>query len=135
MQGDVFDPASWRSQLQGAVGVISTLGGFGSNDAMFKVPSFLRRTTEPSSLKLTRSCTSVRAPGHASPTARPVGAHATAAAAAAGSEVQRETARAVPQGLRSADLATVDRDRGLSTSRTHGRLRERGVWGQSARGV
>lgn len=36
MQGDVFDPASWRSQLQGAAGVISTLGGFGSNEFMYK---------------------------------------------------------------------------------------------------
>lgn len=37
MQGDVFDPSSWRSQLQGATGVISTLGGFGSNEWMYKV--------------------------------------------------------------------------------------------------
>lgn len=36
-RGDVFDPASWRSQVQGAVGVISTLGGFGSNDHMFRI--------------------------------------------------------------------------------------------------
>lgn len=35
--GDVFDPASWRSELKGAVGVISTLGGFGSNDFMYKI--------------------------------------------------------------------------------------------------
>lgn len=37
MQGDVFDPASWKSQLDGAIGVISTLGGFGSNEHMYKV--------------------------------------------------------------------------------------------------
>jgi hypothetical protein len=37
-QGDVFDPASWKSQLDGAIGVISTLGGFGSNEHMYKVP-------------------------------------------------------------------------------------------------
>ncbi len=32
----MFEPTSWRQHLQGAVGVISTLGGFGSNDFMFK---------------------------------------------------------------------------------------------------
>lgn len=37
MQGDVFDPSTWRDQLQGATGVISTLGGFGSNAWMYKV--------------------------------------------------------------------------------------------------
>lgn len=37
LQGDAFDPASWRSELKGAVGVVSTLGGFGSNDFMYKV--------------------------------------------------------------------------------------------------
>lgn len=36
-RGDVFDPSSWRSQLQGATGVISTLGGFGSNEWMYKI--------------------------------------------------------------------------------------------------
>lgn len=36
-KGDVFDPASWQSQLQGAIGVISTLGGFGSNEFMYKI--------------------------------------------------------------------------------------------------
>ena len=37
MQADVFDVASWRDQLQGAVGVISCLGAFGSNDFMQKI--------------------------------------------------------------------------------------------------
>ena len=37
MQADVFDIASWQSQLQGAVGVISCLGAFGSNDFMQKI--------------------------------------------------------------------------------------------------
>jgi uncharacterized protein YbjT (DUF2867 family) len=36
-KGDVFDPASWKSQLDGAIGVISTLGGFGSNEHMYKI--------------------------------------------------------------------------------------------------
>ena len=100
MQGDVFDPASWRSQLQGAVGVISTLGGFGSNDAMFKVAPVLRRTPEPFTSQLTRSRTSASAPGHANCMQRSCGgqsvsAYATVApvaAAAAGNRVQQETA-------------------------------------------
>lgn len=37
MQADVFDVAAWRDQLQGAVGVISCLGAFGSNDFMQKI--------------------------------------------------------------------------------------------------
>jgi len=37
MQADVFDVASWQSLLQGAVGVISCLGAFGSNDFMQKI--------------------------------------------------------------------------------------------------
>ena len=37
MQADVFDVASWRDQLQGAVGVISCLGAFGSNNFMQKI--------------------------------------------------------------------------------------------------
>lgn len=38
-QADVFDVPSWSRQLDGAVGVISCLGGFGTNEAMFKVCS------------------------------------------------------------------------------------------------
>ena len=37
MQADVFDVGSWRDQLQGAVGVISCLGAFGSNDFMQRI--------------------------------------------------------------------------------------------------
>lgn len=37
LQADVFDVLTWRSQLEGAIGVVSTLGAFGSNDFMFKV--------------------------------------------------------------------------------------------------
>ena len=37
VQADVFDVGSWRDQLDGAVGVISCLGAFGSNDFMQKV--------------------------------------------------------------------------------------------------
>lgn len=37
VKGDVFDPASWEAQLEGAVGVVSTLGAFGSNDFMYRV--------------------------------------------------------------------------------------------------
>jgi hypothetical protein len=36
-QADVFDVLAWRSQLEGAIGVISTLGAFGANDFMYKV--------------------------------------------------------------------------------------------------
>ena len=36
MQADAFEPEQWRDQLQGAVGVVSCLGGFGSNDFMLK---------------------------------------------------------------------------------------------------
>ena len=36
-QADVFDKASWREKLASAVGVISCLGAFGSNDFMQKV--------------------------------------------------------------------------------------------------
>ena len=39
LQADAFDPEQWREQLQGAVGVVSCLGGFGSNDFMLKVCS------------------------------------------------------------------------------------------------
>lgn len=38
-QADVFNPASWTPQLQGAIGVVSCLGAFGSNDFMYKVSS------------------------------------------------------------------------------------------------
>lgn len=37
MQADAFEPEQWREQLQGAVGVVSCLGGFGSNEFMLKV--------------------------------------------------------------------------------------------------
>ena len=37
VQGDAFEPDQWRDQLQGAVGVVSCLGGFGSNEFMLKV--------------------------------------------------------------------------------------------------
>lgn len=37
LQADAFEPGQWRDQLQGAVGVVSCLGGFGSNDFMLKV--------------------------------------------------------------------------------------------------
>ena len=37
LQADAFEPEQWRDQLQGAVGVVSCLGGFGSNDFMLKV--------------------------------------------------------------------------------------------------
>ena len=37
LQADAFEPDEWRDQLQGAVGVVSCLGGFGSNDFMLKV--------------------------------------------------------------------------------------------------
>ena len=36
LQGDVFSPDTWKDQLKGAVGVISTLGAFGSNDFMYR---------------------------------------------------------------------------------------------------
>lgn len=36
-QADVFDVNQWKSQLEGAIGVVSCLGGFGSNDFMYKV--------------------------------------------------------------------------------------------------
>jgi hypothetical protein len=35
-KGDAFDP-SWKHLLQGAAGVVSTLGTFGSNELMYKV--------------------------------------------------------------------------------------------------
>ncbi|KAK9816943.1 hypothetical protein WJX72_007264 [[Myrmecia] bisecta] len=37
VQADAFEPATYRDQLQGAVGVVSCLGGFGSNEQMFKI--------------------------------------------------------------------------------------------------
>ncbi|KAK9828046.1 hypothetical protein WJX81_004543 [Elliptochloris bilobata] len=37
LQADVFDVSAWSRQLDGAVGVISCLGGFGSNEAMYKI--------------------------------------------------------------------------------------------------
>ena len=40
LQADAFEPEQWRDQLQGAVGVVSCLGGFGSNDFMLKVPQW-----------------------------------------------------------------------------------------------
>jgi hypothetical protein len=36
-QADVFEPEAWQGVLDGAVGVVSTLGAFGSNDFMYKV--------------------------------------------------------------------------------------------------
>lgn len=35
-QGDVFEPTTWEAQLRGAVGVISTIGAFGSNEFMYR---------------------------------------------------------------------------------------------------
>lgn len=42
-QADVFNTSLWRHYLKGAVGLVSCLGGFGSNEAMLKVcpPSLL----------------------------------------------------------------------------------------------
>lgn len=37
LQANVFDTGAWRDHLKGAVGVISCLGAFGSNDFMQKV--------------------------------------------------------------------------------------------------
>lgn len=37
VKADAFEPDQWRDQLQGAVGVVSCLGGFGSNDFMLKI--------------------------------------------------------------------------------------------------
>ncbi|DBA98413.1 TPA: hypothetical protein ACH3X3_012425 [Trebouxia sp. C0006] len=37
VKADAFEPEQWRDQLQGAVGVVSCLGGFGSNDFMLKI--------------------------------------------------------------------------------------------------
>ena len=37
VQADALEPEQWREQLQGAVGVVSCLGGFGSNEFMLKV--------------------------------------------------------------------------------------------------
>lgn len=37
MQADALEPEQWREQLQGAVGVVSCLGAFGSNEFMLKV--------------------------------------------------------------------------------------------------
>lgn len=47
MQADAFEPEQWREQLQGAVGVVSCLGGFGSNEFMLKVctcTTYMRQT-------------------------------------------------------------------------------------------
>lgn len=47
MQADAFEPEQWQEQLQGAVGVVSCLGGFGSNEFMLKVSvytKFMRQT-------------------------------------------------------------------------------------------
>lgn len=38
-QADVFNPPQWRHKLKGAIGVMSCLGGFGSNEFMYKVPT------------------------------------------------------------------------------------------------
>ena len=38
-QADAFEAEQWRDQLQGAVGVVTCLGGFGSNEFMLKVQS------------------------------------------------------------------------------------------------
>lgn len=40
LQADVFNVNTWKSQLEGAIGVVSCLGGFGSNEFMFKVDTF-----------------------------------------------------------------------------------------------
>ena len=40
VQADAFEPEQWREQLEGAVGVVSCLGGFGSNEFMLKVGSY-----------------------------------------------------------------------------------------------
>eukprot|EP00884_Botryococcus_braunii_P004272 jgi/Botrbrau1/13846/Bobra.0056s0083.1 len=37
VRADVFDVSAWQSQLEGAIGVVSTLGAFGSNDFMYKI--------------------------------------------------------------------------------------------------
>ncbi|KAL3163381.1 hypothetical protein ABBQ32_009766 [Trebouxia sp. C0010 RCD-2024] len=37
VSADALDPEQWREQLQGAVGVVSCLGGFGSNEFMLKI--------------------------------------------------------------------------------------------------
>lgn len=37
LQADVFDVKQWKSQLEGTIGLVSCLGGFGSNDFMYKV--------------------------------------------------------------------------------------------------
>ena len=37
MQADVFNTAQWRPHLQGAVGLVSSIGAFGGNDFMLKV--------------------------------------------------------------------------------------------------
>lgn len=48
MQADVFDVPAWAGQLDGAVGVISCLGGFGTNAAMYKVGRGYSHPTLPS---------------------------------------------------------------------------------------
>ncbi|KAK9795226.1 hypothetical protein WJX73_006446 [Symbiochloris irregularis] len=37
VKADVFSPESWKPQLQGAIGVVSCLGAFGSNEFMYKM--------------------------------------------------------------------------------------------------
>lgn len=45
LQADVFDVNSWKPHLEGAVGLVSCLGGFGSNDFMYKVwLSFMQKS-------------------------------------------------------------------------------------------
>lgn len=37
MTGDCLDPSTYTEVLKGAQGVVSSVGGFGSNDAMYKI--------------------------------------------------------------------------------------------------
>jgi len=36
-QADVFNVEQWRSQLEGTIGLVTCLGGFGGNEFMYKV--------------------------------------------------------------------------------------------------
>ena len=44
-QADVFNTSSWKRYLKGAVGLVTCLGGFGSNEAMLKVCSRCHATS------------------------------------------------------------------------------------------
>lgn len=49
--GDALDPAQpWRKALEGATGVISTLGAFGTTEQMYKVPRVSGVGAEPQAL-------------------------------------------------------------------------------------